>query len=85
MAGGSAVTALSHYNLRPHLSVAVDPNLEEYHRFRDSKNLDFPLFYASRLHHQVFEVCKGPFGYLKTFTGGSSETRHFLRRPLKVE
>lgn len=33
-AGGSAITALSKHNICPHFGVAVDPNNEEYHRFK---------------------------------------------------
>lgn len=72
-AGGSAITALSKQGIRPHFGVAIDPNFEEVHRFNESTLFEVPLFYAPRLHPEVFNTFNGPHGYLHTKTGGPFE------------
>ena len=72
-AGGSAITALSHQGILPHFGVAIDPNFEEYHRFKASSAFEIPLFYVNRLLPHIFNTCNGPHGYLHTMTGGRAE------------
>lgn len=72
-AGGSAVTALSHRGVYPHFGVAIDPNFEEYNRFKNSLAFNLPLLYTNRLHPKVFETCNGPHGYVRALTGGPIE------------
>lgn len=72
-AGGSAITALSHQGILPHFGVAIDPNFEEYHRFKASSAFEIPLFYVNRLLPRIFNTCNGPHGYLHTLTGGMAE------------
>lgn len=83
IAGGSALTALTHQNLSPHLGVAVDPNLEEYVRFKDSFAFETPLLYINQLHHRVFETCNGPLGYLKTLSGSPFEK--WMEKKLNID
>ncbi len=73
IAGGSALTALTHHGVLPHMGVASDPNFEEYVRFKDSFAFEIPIFYINQLHHKVFETFNGPCGYLKTLAGSSYE------------
>jgi len=72
-AGGSAIAGLSHVGALPHLGVAIDPNFEEYHRFKNSFAFEVPLLYTNRLHPRVFETCNGPHGYVHAMTGGPVE------------
>lgn len=74
IAGGSAIPILSQQGIRPHLALALDPNEEEYERFKQNAYFEGPFVFAPRLHHQVFATCNGPFGYLKTDTGGLAES-----------
>ncbi len=73
IAGGSAITALSNHGIRPHFGIALDPNFEEVERFKKASAFELPLFYASRLHPDIFQTCNGPHGYLHTQTGGAAE------------
>ncbi|HET9886002.1 MAG TPA: 6-hydroxymethylpterin diphosphokinase MptE-like protein, partial [bacterium] len=73
LAGGSAVTALSAHGVIPHFGMAIDPNLEEYRRFRSSLAFEMPLLYSTRLFPAVFQTCDGPFGYMRSGIGGASE------------
>lgn len=73
IAGGSAIRALSHHQIRPHLCMALDPNPEEYERLEHATAFEVPFLYAPRLQKDVFNTCNGPFGYMKSDTGGLSE------------
>ncbi|MBF5060005.1 6-hydroxymethylpterin diphosphokinase MptE-like protein [Candidatus Neptunochlamydia vexilliferae] len=73
IAGGSAITALSNHNIRPHFGIAIDPNEEEVARFENSRAFEMPLFYAPRVHPKIFDTFNGPHGYLSTGTGGPLE------------
>jgi len=73
IAGGSAITALSNHGVLPHFGVAIDPNVEEYHRLRASSAFEIPLLYVNRVHPNIFSTCNGPRGYLHTMTGGMAE------------
>lgn len=73
IAGGSTVGALSSQGIMPHFAMAIDPNLEEYRRFRDSFAFDVPLLYSTRLFPGVFQTCNGPFGYMRSGIGGAAE------------
>ena len=73
IAGGSAVAALSAQGIIPHFALAIDPNYDEYLRFRNSFAFECPLLFSTRLHHAVFATCSGPFGYLRSGFGGAPE------------
>ncbi len=73
IAGGSAVAALSVRGVLPHFGMAIDPNLEEYRRFRNSFALECPLLFSTRLFPGVFRTCNGPFGYFRSGIGGAPE------------
>lgn len=73
IAGGSTLAALSSQGVLPHFGMAIDPNLEEYHRLKNSLTFEVPLLYSTRLHHKVFQACNGPLGYLRAGIGGSFE------------
>ncbi len=73
-AGGSTITALSAQGIIPHFGMALDPNPEEYLRLNPSHVFENPLLYANRLLPSVFATCNGPWGYLRTDTGGIAET-----------
>lgn len=73
IAGGSAIAALTAAGIQPHFGVAVDPNLEEYNRFRNSFFFEGPLILSTRVCPAIFGTCNGPFGYVRSATGGSAE------------
>jgi hypothetical protein len=73
IAGGSAIAALSSAGIEPHFGVAVDPNEEEYHRFRSSFFFEGPLLLSTRVCPALFNTCNGPFGYMRSGTGGPAE------------
>lgn len=72
-AGGSAGAALNHLGIQPHFLMALDPNQEELERFKPITSFEVPLLYASRLYPSVKATCNGPFGYMRTQTGGLVE------------
>jgi hypothetical protein len=78
IAGGSAIPILSRQGIRPHLAMALDPNDEEFDRLRQSTYFEGPFLFAPRLQKEVFATTNGPFGYLKTDTGGLIE--NFLEK-----
>lgn len=81
IAGGSAITALSSANVAPHLGVAVDPNFEEYSRFRSSALFEMPLFLEMRLCSAVLNTLNGFLGYLPS----TSSLENYLHEHLKLE
>ncbi|HSX13311.1 MAG TPA: 6-hydroxymethylpterin diphosphokinase MptE-like protein [Chlamydiales bacterium] len=73
IAGGSTLAALSSQGVPIHFGVAIDPNLEEYRRLKNSFAFDTPLIYSTRVHPDVFQTCSGPFGYMRSGIGGVME------------
>jgi hypothetical protein len=73
MAGGSAITALGHYGINPHIAIAVDPNEEEHERLKTSSCFETPFVYSSRLHKEVLSSTNMQMGYLCSNTGGLFE------------
>lgn len=73
IAGGSTLAALSSQGLTPHFGMAVDPNLEEYRRLKNSFAFEVPLLYSTRVCPSVFQTCNGPFGYMRSGIGGVPE------------
>ena len=73
IAGGSTLAALSSQGVPIHFGIAVDPNLEEYRRFKNSFAFDTPLLYSTRVNPQIFQTCNGPFGYMRSGIGGLPE------------
>ena len=69
IAGGSAIAALEHLGISPHIAVAIDPHKEELERV---KPLNAPLFFAARLLPAVLQS-SATSGYVHTETGGSME------------
>lgn len=74
IAGGSTLSALSHFNIRPHLGLAMDPNGREFDAISGCKYRDIPLLYCNRLLPRVFDHFTGPYGYIRSMTGGTIET-----------
>ncbi len=81
-AGGSAITALTRFGVQPHFAMALDPNDEEFDRLRQSCYFEGPFLFAPRLHRDVFCAVNGPFGYLKSDTGGLIE--QFFEKELGI-
>lgn len=73
IAGGSTLAALSAQGILPHFGMAVDPNLEEYRRMKNSFAFEVPLLYSTRVHPDIFQTCNGPFGYMRSGIGGVPE------------
>lgn len=75
-AGGSTITALSRQGINPHLSLAIDPNPEEFERLKEASSLCLPLIYGTRLEKDVLACFGGERGYIVSDTGGPCE-RYF--------
>lgn len=73
IAGGSTLAALSSRGVMPHFGMAVDPNLEEYRRMKNSFAFEVPLLFSTRVHPDIFRTCNGPFGYMRSGIGGLVE------------
>lgn len=73
IACGSALSALSYANLKPHLGIAIDPNAREKECLQGCTFRDIPLIYGNRLYPEVFELFDGPYGYLRSPTGSPLE------------
>ena len=73
MGCGSALSSLSHFNIKPHFGVAIDPNARERECLSGCTFRDLPLIYGNRLYPKVFELFDGPFGYLRSPTGSPLE------------
>ena len=73
-AAGSAITALSSYQIVPNLLFAIDPNQEEFARLALHTAFDVPLIYGCRLHPEVMQAHVGDLAYLVSGTGGAVET-----------
>jgi hypothetical protein len=70
IAGGSAITALLSYGLRPHLGVVIDPNDDETVRMEKTGGIDIPILYSTRVHSGVFEYFNGLLGYFSSVGQG---------------
>lgn len=81
--GGSAITVLTENGVQPHFAIALDPNDEEYDRLHQASYFEGPFLLAPRLHHGVLQTTNGPFGYLKSDTGGIVE--NYLEEELGIE
>lgn len=64
MGCGSALSVLSFFNIRPHLGVALDPNLQEFEYLKNCRFSDLPLLYSGRLNAKALSLFQGPYGYL---------------------
>jgi hypothetical protein len=73
IAGGSTLAALSSQGISPHFGMAIDPNLEEYRRLKNSFAFEVPLLYSTRVFPAIFQTCNGPFGYMRSGIGGVPE------------
>ncbi len=73
IAGGSTLAALSSAGVVPHFAMAIDPNLEEYRRLKNSFAFEVPFLYSTRVNPAVFQTCNGPFGYMRSGIGGVPE------------
>lgn len=63
---GSALSALSHAHVKPHLAIAFDPNAREKECVKGHRFKDVPLIYGNRLYPEVFEFFEGPCGYFRS-------------------
>ena len=73
IAGGSTLAALSSEGICPHFGMAVDPNLEEYRRLKNSFAFEMPFLYSTRVFPSIFQTANGPFGYMRSGIGGVPE------------
>ena len=74
IACGSALSAMSHLGIRPHLGIAIDPNGREFDCLSGCAYNDLPFLFGSRLYPKVFELFKGPYGYIRSGTGSPLES-----------
>lgn len=70
---GSAIAAFSAAGILPHFCVAIDPNLDELKRMKNSFAFEAPFLYSTRIHPGVFHTSNGPFGYMRSAIGGVPE------------
>lgn len=70
---GSALSALSHLQVRPHVGIAIDPNAREKECLKGCQYKDLPLIYGNRLYPEVFELFDGPYGYIRSPTASALE------------
>lgn len=82
IAGGSAIAALSS-SITPHLGVAIDPNFDEYLRFKGSFAFEMPLFFSSRLFYSVLNTTNGFLGYLPAKRRGERWLEEYLQLDLE--
>jgi hypothetical protein len=82
-AGGSTITALSYHGIRPHVSMALDPNDEEYERLKGHSLFEVPFVYSSRLAKEVLASSNVKGGYLCSDTGGSFE--NWMQEQLSID
>lgn len=73
IAGGSTLAALSTQGVNPHIGLALDPNPEEYDRLKVNQAFEVPILFGNRVRPSIFRTCSGPFGYMRTFSGGFAE------------
>ncbi len=73
IAGGSTVAAMTAQGVEPHIAMALDPNPEEYLRFKAHNAFATPFVFSSRLQADVFLTLNGQLGYLRSQTGGDLE------------
>lgn len=64
-AGGSAMNAVNAFGFQPHFGVGIDPNSEQFKRYKEQQAEGVPVFYRSRLEHRAFETISGPRLYVK--------------------
>lgn len=83
LAAGSAISALSSYNIFPHISVLIDPNKEEFLRVKNSKIFNVPILYTSRVIKDVFLALNGPLGYFKSSINSSFS--RWMEKELSLE
>lgn len=83
IAGGSSAAALIEHGIRPHLIMALDPNMDELQRFKGVDLSNIPFLYSGRLQKDVLSQTLGPWGYLKSNTGGLME--EWLEKQLDIE
>lgn len=77
---GSALSALAHLKIRPHLGIACDPNEREYDCLKNCTFRDLPLLFGSRLCHKVFQLFEGPLGYIRS--GSSTPFERYIEEKL---
>lgn len=82
IACGSAIASLTKLGIVPHIGIALDPNPEEEERLKQASFPEGIFLFAPRLNHRVFATLGGPFGYLKTDTGGTIEA--YLEKELGI-
>ncbi len=83
IAGGSSAAALIEHGIRPHLIMALDPNRDELQRFKGVDLSNIPFLFSGRLQKDVLSQTLGPWGYLKSNTGGLME--EWLEKQLDIE
>lgn len=78
-AGGTAMSSLSHFDMRPHFGGVIDPH-KPPDRFFKHQAFEVPLFFQSRAHPLMIESMQGPLLWIpgskndllekETFDGG---------------
>ena len=82
---GSAIKALAAYGVNAHMGLALDPNLEEYDRLKESQSFLSALFFSSRLNARILDAIHPPLGYMSTATGGALEAHIEKKMSLDIE
>jgi hypothetical protein len=82
-AGGSAISALSINGVKPHFSVAIDPNRDEYRKLKTSNLFQTPLLYSTRINADVFNLFNSCTGYMSNSIGGLME--YWMEKHLNID
>ncbi|MBS0619908.1 MAG: DUF115 domain-containing protein [Verrucomicrobia bacterium] len=63
IAGGSALTALTKYGVKPDISAGLDPQ-PPIHRFLEQENFETPFFYQARFSSEILDKVHGPLVWM---------------------
>jgi hypothetical protein len=82
MAGGSALTALTHQEVVPHLAAGLSPHPAESQRFYQQTGFEVPLFYRPRIDPTALNYMHGP----RVYTNGTTrnDTARWIEEQLGI-
>lgn len=69
LAGGNALSVLSHACVEPHISVGIDPNPTHEETFSKNNSFHLPFIYRARVHHNVLKKAHGELLYVPQAVG----------------
>lgn len=82
LAGGSAINVLNGVGINPHFGGGIDPNIDQYLRYRQNEAYEVPFFFRPRLQSDAFLVIDGPKLYING--SGGYETAKWFDEKLDI-